>query len=561
MSNKGSQNAYDYIIVGAGSAGAILANRLTEDETVRVLLLEYGGSDRSLFIRMPSALSIPMNSSVYNWGFTSQPEPFLGGRRMNCPRGKVLGGTSSINGMVYVRGHPLDFNAWEESGADDWNYANCLPYFKKVENHRVVESEYAGSGGAVEISAGNGMANPLYQAFIEAGVEAGYPRTEDYNGFQQEGFGPKYMNVANGVRASTAQAYLRPIRKRRNLQILKHALATRILLEGDKATGVECQHRGRLQQLRANQEVIISAGAIGSPHLLQVSGIGAATMLAEAGMETHHDLPGVGENLQDHLEFNSQYRCRQPITLNSRLNRYSKLMIGARWLLFRDGLGSTNHFESCAFIRSRAGVKWPDIQYHFLPGAIAYDGSSAFKGHGFQVHVGHNRPSSRGFVRAVNRDIRQAPQIQFNYLQTEADRQGFRDALRLTREIMSQAAMEKYRGDVIAPDDSLESDAQIDEFITRSVDSAYHPCGTCRMGTDDAAVVTPELKVRGLANLRVVDASVFPTITNGNINAPVMMLAERASDLIRGVTMLKPQPASFYIDPQWASSQRSGDQT
>jgi choline dehydrogenase len=404
------------------------------------------------------------------------------------------------------------------------------------------------------------MANPLYRAFVDAGAEAGYPRTDDYNGFQQEGFGPKFMNVAEGVRASTAQAYLRPVNERRNLKILKHRLVTRILLEGNRATGVECRHRGSLQQLRADSEVIICAGAIGSPHLLQVSGIGAAEKLAEAGIETRHHLPGVGENLQDHLEFNFQYRCRQPITLNSRLSPAGKLKIGLRWLLFRDGLGSTNHFEACAFIRSRAGVKWPDIQYHFLPGAIAYDGSSAFKGHGFQVHVGHNRPSSRGFVRAVNDDISQAPRIQFNYLQTEADRQGFRDALRLTREIMLQPAMAEYRGDVIAPADDITTDAQIDAFIANSVDSAYHPCGTCKMGTDETAVVSPELKVGGLDNLRVVDASVFPSITNGNINAPVMMLAERAADLIKGDGMLKPLAASFYIDPLWANRQRSRNQ-
>lgn len=548
---------YDYVIVGAGSAGAIMAARLSEDADVSVLLLEYGGSDASIFVRMPSALSIPMNSSTYNWGFESEPEPHLNNRRMNCPRGKVIGGTSSINGMVYVRGHPRDIDSWHESGADGWNYRNCLPYFKKLENHQVVASEYAGNAGPVKISGGNNMKNPLYKAFVQAGVDAGYAETSDYNGFQQEGFGPKYMNIADGVRASTGYSYLRPVRHRGNLRVVKNALAQRVLVEGGKIRGVECQVNGQSKTYSAYREVILAAGAIGSPHLLQVSGIGPKAILAEAGIEVIHDLPGVGENLQDHLEFNFQYRCTQAITLNSELNLINKGKIGLRWLLHRDGLGSTNHFESCAFIRSRAGVQWPDIQYHFLPGAIAYDGSSAFKGHGFQVHVGHNKPTSRGFVRATGTDISKPPKIQFNYLQTEEDKQGFRDALRLTREIMSQPAMDAYRGDVIAPLDEIKTDEQIDEFVANAVDSAYHPCGTCKMGSDDLAVVDSELKLKGLSGLRVVDASVFPTVTNGNINAPTMMLAERAADLIKGGEMLEPVNAPFYTDPQWQTRQRS----
>ncbi|MFT5936233.1 MAG: choline dehydrogenase [Pseudohongiellaceae bacterium] len=559
MSEINPSNEYDYVIIGAGSAGAILANRLSEDKNIRVLLLEYGGSDASIFVRMPTALSIPMNSATYNWGFESEPEPHLNNRRMNCPRGKVLGGSSSINGMVYVRGHPRDIDSWQESGASGWNYANCLPYFKKLENHRVVDSEYAGSDGPVDISAGNRMKNPLYRAFVKAGVEAGYAETADYNGFQQEGFGPKYMNVADGIRASTGYSYLRPVRHRANLQIVKNALAQCLILENKRAKGVECQIHGQTRSYFARREVIVAAGAIGSPQLLQVSGIGAAVTLAKAGIEAVHELPGVGENLQDHLEFNFQYRCKQPITLNGELDLISKGRIGLRWLLHRDGLGSTNHFESCGFIRSRAGVKWPDIQYHFLPGAIAYDGSSAFKGHGFQVHVGHNRPTSRGFVHAISGDIQNAPKIQFNYLQTENDKQGFRDALRLTREIMNQPAMDAYREEVISPRDDIETDKQIDEFVANAVDSAYHPCGTCKMGNDDTAVVDADLKVRGIANLRVVDASVFPYITNGNINAPTMMLAERAADLIKGRRMLEPFDAPYYTDPQWQTRQRGGD--
>ncbi|MFK7863272.1 MAG: choline dehydrogenase [Pseudohongiellaceae bacterium] len=553
-----SEIEFDYVIVGAGSAGAILAARLSEDSNVSVLLLEYGGSDSSIFVRMPSALSIPMNSSTYNWGFESEPEPYLNNRRMNCPRGKVLGGTSSINGMVYVRGHPRDINSWETSGAKGWNYANCLPYFKKLENHQVVNSEYTGTKGPIEISGGNQMKNPLYRAFIDAGVDAGYHKTKDYNGYQQEGFGQKYMNIQKGIRASTGYSYLRPVRHRQNLKIVKHALARRLILNEKKASGVECEVKGRVQHFHARKEVIVAAGAIGSPHLLQVSGIGNAETLKQAGIPLVHALSGVGENLQDHLEFNFQYRCKQPITLNSQLDVISKGKIGVRWLLRKDGLGSTNHFESCAFIRSQAGVQWPDIQYHFLPGAIAYDGRSAFKGHGFQVHVGHNKPTSRGFIRAASGDVREAPKIQFNYLETEFDRQGFRDALRLTREIMSQPSMDPYRGEVIAPTDEVSSDEEIDEFVRGAVDSAYHPCGTCKMGTDESAVVDPALRVHGIKNLRVVDASVFPLITNGNINAPTMMVAERAADIIRDAKLLEPIDAPFYTDPNWQTQQRSG---
>lgn len=554
MSNSDSE--FDYVIVGAGSAGAILAARLSENSEVSVLLLEYGGSDSSIFVRMPSALSIPMNSPTYNWGFESEPEPYLNNRRMNCPRGKVIGGTSSINGMVYVRGHPRDIDSWEASGAEGWNYANCLPYFKKLESHQEVKSEYAGEDGPIKISAGNRMKNPLYRAFIDAGVDAGYTRTDDYNGFQQEGFGPKYMNIQDGIRASTGYSYLRPIRHRQNLTVVKNALVRKLLLEDKTAKGVECKTKGQTKHFQARKEVIVAAGAIGSPHLLQVSGIGSASILEQAGIAQVHELPGVGENLQDHLEFNFQYKCKQAITLNSELDLISKGKIGLRWLLRRDGLGSTNHFESCAFIRSQAGVQWPDIQYHFLPGAIAYDGRSAFKGHGFQVHVGHNKPTSRGFVRAATGDISNAPKIQFNYLETEFDRQGFRDALRLTREIMGQPAMDPYRGEVIAPLENITSDDDIDDFVRQAVDSAYHPCGTCKMGTDDAAVVDPMLNVRGIRNLRVVDASVFPFITNGNINAPTMMLAERAADIIQGSEPLPPIDAPYYTNPDWQNRQR-----
>ncbi|MBT3528526.1 MAG: choline dehydrogenase [Porticoccaceae bacterium] len=548
--------SYDYIVVGAGSAGAIVASRLSEDSTCTVLLLEYGGSDHSIFLRMPTALGIPMNTKKYNWGFESITEPHVNNRRMNCPRGKVVGGSSSINGMVYVRGNPLDYDEWESSGATGWNYQNCLPYFKKLENHQCLSSEYTGNDGPVAVSGGNNMRNPLYRAFINAGVEAGYTETEDYNGFRQEGFGQKFMNVDKGIRASTGHAYLKKAKKRPNLTVVKHALVTKVLFDGKTATGVKCDIRGDIKKFTANKEVILCAGSIGTPQLLQVSGVGPRDVLEAASIEVIHESPGVGQNLQDHLEFNFQYRCKEPITLNSELGLFKKALIGARWLLFKTGLGRSNHFESCAFIRSKVGVKWPDIQYHFLPGAITYDGTVAFKGHGFQVHVGHNKPTSRGHVRVTSKDIKKHPDILFNYLETEEDKQGFRDCVRLTREIMSQAAMSRYRGEVIQPADDVQDDDQIDAFVRDAVDSAYHPSCSCKMGIDTMSVVDPDLKVHGLSRLRIVDSSVFPTIPNGNLNAPTMMLAERGADLIKGSTIQPKHRASVYINEHWQTSQK-----
>jgi choline dehydrogenase len=553
-----NQKDIDYIVVGAGSAGAIVASRLSEDPNCEVLLVEYGGSDGSVFVRMPSALGIPMNSKKYNWGFETAPEPYLDNRRMNCPRGKVIGGTSSINGMVYVRGNAADFDQWEEQGASGWNYQNCLPYFKKFENHQCRDTDYTGNEGPVAISDGNNMRNPLYRAFIDAGVEAGYGETQDYNGYRQEGFGQKFMNVDRGIRASTGYSYLKAAKKRSNLTILKHALVTRIVFEGKTATGIECKIGAKIQIYNAKKEVILSAGAIGSPQLLQVSGIGPRKTLEAAGIDLRHELPGVGENLQDHLEFNFQYRCKQPISLNSELGLFKKGLIGVRWLLFKTGLGRTNHFEACAFIRSRTGVKSPDIQYHFLPGAITYDGSVAVKGHGFQVHVGHNKPTSRGYVRARSGDLGEHPEILFNYLETETDRQGFRDCVHLTREIMQQAAMDEFRGEVIQPTDKVQTDEQIDAFVRASVDSAYHPCGTCKIGVDEMAVVDSELRVQGIERLRVIDASVFPTIPNGNLNAPTMMLAERGADMVKGSALLSSLEVPVYIDENWQTRQRAG---
>jgi len=550
-------DTFDYVIVGAGSAGCVLASRLSEDPEVSVALLEFGGSDNSVFIQMPTALSIPMNMKKYNWFYESEPEPYLDNRRMHCPRGKVLGGSSSINGMVYVRGHAMDFDEWQAQGARDWGYRHCLPYFRKADDWAFGTDDYRNQGGPLSVNNGNDMQNPLYRAFIEAGAEAGYMKTDDYNGRQQEGFGAMHMTVRNGVRWSTANAYLKPAMQRSNLKVITAALSQRIILDGRRATAVEILRGGTKQVIHARREVILSAGPIASPHLLQLSGIGPGAVLQQAGIGVVNDLPGVGENLQDHLEFYFQFRCNQPITLNAELNPWRKFLIGARWLLTKKGLGATNHFESCAFIRSKPGVKWPDIQYHFLPGAMRYDGNAAFDGHGFQVHVGHNKPSSRGTIRARTPSVQDKPEIRFNYLQHEADIEGFRACVRLTREIIGQPAMNAFRGPEIQPGEAIQSDEEIDAFVRSAVESAYHPSCACRMGEDDMAVVDSQTRVRGMENLRLVDSSIFPTIPNGNLNSPTIMLAERAADIIKGKGMLEADDSSVGLGQDWETLQRS----
>ena len=556
-----SSQSFDYIVIGAGSAGCVLAERLSASGEHRVLLLEAGGSDAHLFVWMPTALSFPMNMKRFNWFFETEPEPHANGRRMHCPRGKGLGGSSAINGMVYVRGHARDFDEWESLGAADWGYRHCLPYFRRAERWTGGADEWRGGDGPLGTCAGNGMRlNPLYETFIRAGEQAGYPRTDDYNGQQQEGFGSMHMTVRGGVRESCARAYLHPARMRRNLTVVRHALVERILLEGTRAVGVQYRCAGQQHTARSTREVISAAGAIGSPALLQLSGIGPAAVLERAGVRVQHELPGVGENLQDHIEVYFQFECTQPITLNSKLGLFAKGMIGAQWLLTRTGLGATNHFESCAFIRSDAGVQWPDIQYHFLPAAMRYDGQAAFAGHGFQLHVGPNKPRSRGHLRIRSADPAQHPEILFNYLKDPRDVEDWRRCIHLTREIIGQAAFDPYRGREIQPGRAVQSDAEIDAWVRANVESAYHPSGACRMGaSDDAlAVVDPACRVRGIEGLRVIDSSIFPTLTNGNLNAPTIMVAERAADLVLGRAPLPPATVTPWIDEGWRSRQRVG---
>ena len=553
-----SEPEFDYVIIGAGSAGSVLASRLTENPEHRVLVLEFGGRDNSIFIRMPTALSIPMNSKRFDWGFMTEPEPGLNGRRIHQARGKVIGGSSSINGMAYVRGHAGDFDQWESLGAEHWGYRYCLPYFKRAEDCAYGGDQYRGDTGALHTSNGNNMQNPLYRAFIDAGVEAGYLRSDDVNGQQQEGFGRMDMTVKGGRRWSTADAYLKPAMQRPNLSVEMHALTHRVLMEGKHAVGVEYSRDGRTQRVKVRREVILSAGPFNSPKLLMLSGIGNGEHLREHGIEVVHDLPGVGENLHDHLETWIQQECTQPITLNGHLGLLSKFLIGVRWVLFKDGLGASNHFESNGYLRSRPGIPFPDIQYHFCAGAVAYDGSSASDGHGYQVHLGPNKPKSRGRVTLRSRTPADPPAMFFNYLDHEDDRLTFRLGVRLTREILAQPALDPFRGAEIAPGPGVNTDDEIDTWVADNAATGYHPCGSCRMGADEMAVVDAQTRVHGVEGLRVVDSSLMPFITNGNLNAPTIMIGEKAADLILGREPLAPSNAPAHFAEDWERSQRPG---
>ena len=551
-------DTFDFIIVGAGSAGCVLADRLSADGQNKVLLLEFGGSDRSIFIQMPAALAYPMHSKKYNWGYESEPEPALNNRRLNCPRGKGLGGSSSINGLVYVRGNPMDFEGWQNDyGAQGWGYANVLPYFKRAEGRAEGGDTYRGGEGPLSTTYGT-LENPLHHAWMEAAQQAGYALTEDYNGYRQEGFGRMDMTVRNGTRCSAAKAYLYPARKRPNLKIVQHALATRILFEGKRAIGLEYERGGKTYIAKASREVILSGGPINSVQLLKLSGIGPADELRQHGIPVIADRAGVGANLQDHLEFYFQMACTQPVTLYGQANLLGKALAGAQWLFFRKGIGATNHFESCGFIRSRAGIPYPDIQYHFFPMAINYDGSSLATEHGFQAHVGPMRSKSRGSVTLRSADPREAPKIFFNYMSHPDDWAEMRACVRLTREIFQQPAFAPWRGREIQPGADCTSDAQIDAFIAEHVESALHPSCTCKMGAvdDPMAVVDPELRVIGVTGLRVVDSSVMPTITTGNLNAPTIMIGEKGADHILGKPMLAPSNAPYYVAPDWETHQR-----
>jgi len=549
----------DYVIVGAGSAGCAMAYRLSEAGK-SVIVIEHGGTDAGPLIQMPAALSYPMNMKRYDWGYMTEPEPHLGGRRLVAPRGKVVGGSSSINGMVYVRGHARDFDHWRDSGAEGWGYADVLPYYKRMESWddggHGGDPAWRGTDGPLHVSRGP-RKNPLFHAFVEAGRQAGYPVTADYNGEQQEGFGAFEQTVHKGRRWSAANAYLKPALARENCTLVR-GLAEKVVIEDGRATGVQIKRGGKSEVIHARAEVILAASAFNSPKLLMLSGIGPAAHLAEHGIEVVADRKGVGQNLQDHLEMYIQYASKLPITLYKHWNLFSKALIGAQWLFTKTGLGASNNFESCAFIRSRAGIEYPDIQYHFLPIAVRYDGQTVAEGHGFQAHTGPMRSASRGAVTLRSSDPVDAPKILFNYMSLESDWEDFRRCIRLTREIFGQEAFAPYVKHEIQPGMAAQSDDELNDVIREHAESAYHPCGTCKMGRreDPWAVVDPECRVIGVEGLRVADSSIFPRITNGNLNGPSIMTGEKASDHILGRAPLAAANEVPWVHPEWRSKQR-----
>jgi choline dehydrogenase len=540
---------YDYVIVGGGSAGCCLAARLSEDPSTRVLVLEAGRDDYSwdLYIHMPAALSFPIGNRLYDWKYESEPEPYMHGRRIYHARGKVLGGSSSINGMIFQRGNPLDYERWAaDPGMENWDYAHCLPYFKKMENaiNAPSDNPFRGHDGPLKMERGPAV-NPLFKAFFAAVQEAGYPLTDDVNGYKQEGFAAFDRNIYRGHRLSAARAYLHPVMDRPNLDVHTRAFVTKIRFDGTRAVGVEVREKGHMKQIDAG-EVLLCGGAINSPQLLQLSGVGQGSELRAMGVDVVHDVPAVGENLQDHLEVYIQYASKQPVSVAPALKWRNRPWVGAAWLLGRRGPGATNHFEGGGFIRSNDDVKYPNLMYHFLPVAIRYDGTAP-QGHGYQVHVGPMYSDARGTIKIVSTDPRKHPAIRFNYLSTDTDRREWTEAVRISRSILNQPAFEPYNGGEISPGPSVSTDEEILDWVGRDAETALHPSCTCRLGIGEDSVIDPEsMKIHGLEGVRVVDASSMRYVTNGNIYAPTMMLAEKSADMIKGNTPLAPINEPFY---------------